>query len=74
MPKKSGRISAREFSSRFTEVVSRYLSALPPAEQDKRIMDAERAAMVTSRVEAPQLAELKKLDRSFFCPVPAFRS
>jgi hypothetical protein len=53
MPKKSGRISARAFSRRFTKVVSRHLSALPPAEQDKRNKNARRAAMATSRVERP---------------------
>ena len=73
MPKESRRISAREFSSRFTKIVSRHLSALPPAEQDKRNKNAERAAMATSFVE-PQLAELKKLGRSLCYPVPAFRS
>lgn len=53
MPKNRKRISAREFSSRFTKIVSRQLAALPPDEQDKRIKNAERAAVGASRAERP---------------------
>jgi hypothetical protein len=61
MPKKSGRISAREFSIQFTKVVSRHLSALPPAEQDKHIKDAKRATMATSRVERPATRRVEEI-------------
>jgi hypothetical protein len=53
MSKKSPRISAREFSNRFTKIVSRHLSTLPPEEQDTRIKNAERAALAASRAERP---------------------
>jgi len=53
MPRKRRRISAREFSDRFTKIVSRHLSALPAEEQDKRIKNAERAALAASRAERP---------------------
>jgi hypothetical protein len=53
MTKKRRRISAREFSSRFTKIVSRHLSALPREEQDKRIKDAERTALGAIRAERP---------------------
>jgi hypothetical protein len=53
MAKKSKRISAREFSSQFTKIVSHHLSTLPPEEQDKRIKNAERAALAASRAERP---------------------
>jgi hypothetical protein len=42
MSKKRQRISASDFSDRFTKIVSRHLSALPAEEQDKRIKNAER--------------------------------
>ena len=50
MTKKRRRISAREFSSRFTKIVARHLSALPHEEQDKRIRDAERTVLGASAV------------------------
>ena len=53
MSKKRQRISASEFSDRFTKIVSRHLSALPAEEQDKRIKNAERAALAASRAERP---------------------
>ena len=53
MSKKRQRMSASEFSDRFTKIVSRHLSALPPEEQDKRIKNAERAALAASRAERP---------------------
>ncbi len=53
MSKKRQRMSASEFSNRFTKIVSRHLSALPPEEQDKRIKNAERAALAASRAERP---------------------
>ena len=53
MAKKSQRISAKEFSSQFTKIVSRHLSAMPPEEQDKRIENAERAVLAASRSEHP---------------------
>jgi hypothetical protein len=53
MPRKRKRISAREFSNRFTKIVSRHLSALRPEEQDKRIRNAERTALGASRAERP---------------------
>ena len=46
MSKKRQRISAGKFSDRFTKIVSRHLSALPPEEQDKRIKNAERTAHI----------------------------
>jgi len=51
MPKKAQRMSAREFSDRFTEIVSRHFATLPPKEQDKRAKNAERAARGISRAE-----------------------
>ncbi len=48
MSKKRLRISAREFSDRFTKTVSRHLSTLPAEEQDKRIKNAERTALGAS--------------------------
>ena len=51
MSKKSQWISAKEFSSQFTKIVSRHLSALPPEEQDKRIKKAERAAIAANHAE-----------------------
>jgi hypothetical protein len=51
--KKRKRITAREFSSRFTKIVSRHLSTLPAEEQDKRVKKAERAALGASRAEHP---------------------
>ena len=53
MSKKRQRISASEFSNRFTEIVSRHLSALPPEEQDKRIKKAEGVALTATRAERP---------------------
>lgn len=53
MPRKRKRISAREFSNRFTKIVSRHLPALGPEEQDKRIRSAERTALGASRAERP---------------------
>jgi hypothetical protein len=53
MSKKNQRISAKEFSSQFTKIVSRHLSTLPPEEQDKRIKNAERAALGANRAERP---------------------
>jgi len=53
MSKKRQRISASELSDRFTKIVSRHLSALPAEEQDKRIKNAERAALAASRAERP---------------------
>jgi hypothetical protein len=53
MSKKRPRISASEFSNRFTEIVSRHLSALPPEEQDKRIKKAEGVALTATRAERP---------------------
>ncbi len=53
MAKKPKRISAREFSSRFTRIVSRHLSTLSPEEQEKRIRNAERAALSANRVGRP---------------------
>jgi hypothetical protein len=53
MTKKRKQITAREFSSGFTKIVSRHLSALPAEEQDKRIKNAERAAIAASRGERP---------------------
>ncbi len=53
MAKKRSRISAKEFSNRFTKIVSRHLSALPPGEQDKLIKNAERTALGASRAERP---------------------
>jgi hypothetical protein len=53
MPRKRQLISASEFSSRLTKIVSRHLFALPPAEQDKRIKNAERTAPAASRAERP---------------------
>ncbi len=53
MSKKRQRISASEFSNRFTKIVSRHLSALPAEEQDKRIKNAERAVFAASRAEHP---------------------
>jgi hypothetical protein len=51
MAKKNQRINAKEFSSQFTKIVSRHLSALPPEEQDKRIKKAERAAIAANHAE-----------------------
>jgi hypothetical protein len=53
MTNKRKRITAREFSSRFTNIVSGHLSALPAEEQDKRIENAERTALGASRAEPP---------------------
>jgi hypothetical protein len=53
MTKKPKRISVREFSSRFTGIVSRHLSTLPAEEQDRRIKNAERVALAASRAERP---------------------
>jgi len=53
MPTKPKRISAREFSRRFTKIVSRHLSTLSPEEQDRRIRNAERTALSANRVERP---------------------
>jgi hypothetical protein len=53
MTKKSQRMSAREFSSRFTKIVSHHLGALPPEEQDRRIKKAERTAVAASHAERP---------------------
>ena len=60
MSKKRQRISAREFSDRFTKIVSRHLSALPPEEQDKRIKNAERAALAASRAERPTIRRVEE--------------
>ena len=53
MSKKGQRMSASEFSERFTKIVSRHLGTLPPEEQDKRIETAERAALGATHVERP---------------------
>jgi len=53
MAKKTQRISAKEFSDRFTKIVSRHLAALPLEEQDKRIENAARVAHGVSRGERP---------------------
>jgi hypothetical protein len=53
MTKKRKRITAREFSSRFTKIVSRHLSALPTGEQERRIKNAARTALGASRAEHP---------------------
>ena len=53
MPKKRRRMSAREFSSRFTKIVSRHLSTLPAEEQEKRIRAAERTVARLTRAERP---------------------
>ena len=53
MTEKRKPISAREFSNRFTKIVSRHLSALSSEEQDKRIRNAERTALGASRAELP---------------------
>jgi hypothetical protein len=53
MSKKRLGIGASEFSNRFTEIVSRHLSALPPEEQDKRIKKAEGVALTATRAERP---------------------
>jgi len=53
MSRKRQRISASEFSNRFTKIVSRHLSALPAEEQDKRIKNAERTVLAASRAERP---------------------
>jgi len=53
MSKKRKRLSATEFSDRFTKIVSRHLSLLPPEEQNKRIKSAERAALGATRAERP---------------------
>ncbi len=53
MTKKRKRITAREFSSRFTKIVSRHLSALPTGEQERRIRNAEHTALSGNRAEHP---------------------
>jgi hypothetical protein len=53
MPRKRQRLSASEFSDRFTRIVSRRLSALTPDEQDKRIEKAGHAAIPASRAGRP---------------------
>ena len=53
MSNKRQRISTREFSKQFTKIVSRHLSTLPADEQDKRIKNAEHAAMAANRAERP---------------------
>ena len=53
MAKKRKRISAREFSTRFTKIVSRHLSTLPPEEQDRRLRNAARTALGASRADRP---------------------
>jgi len=53
MTKKRKRITAREFSSRFTKTVSRHLSAMPTGEQERRIRNAEHTALSASRAERP---------------------
>ena len=53
MSKRRQRLSANEFSDRFTEIVARHLAALSPEEQDTRIKNAEHAALDSSRVERP---------------------
>jgi len=60
MSKKRQRISAREFSDRFTKMVSRHLSTLPPEEQDKRIKKAERAAIAANRAERPIIHKVEE--------------
>jgi hypothetical protein len=53
MIKKRKRITAREFSSRFTKIVSHHLSALPAGEQERRIRNAEHTALSGNRAEHP---------------------
>jgi transposase len=53
MTRKRRRMSAREFSTRFTKIVSRHLSALPAEEQEKRIRAAARTAHRLTRAERP---------------------
>ena len=53
MIKKRKRITAREFSSRFTRIVSRHLSGLPTGEQERRIRNAEHTALSANRAEHP---------------------
>jgi hypothetical protein len=53
MTKKRNGITARQFSSRFTKIVSDYLSALPAGEQERRIRNAARTALGASRAEHP---------------------
>jgi hypothetical protein len=53
MARNGKRVSAREFSRRFTKIVSRHLSPLPPEEQDKRIKAAEQTALQASRASRP---------------------
>ena len=47
--KKKRKVSAREFSKRFTRIVAAHLSTLPPDEQDRRIRAAERVATTRCR-------------------------
>ena len=61
MPKKAQRMSAREFSDRFTEIVSRHLATLPPEEQDKRVKNAERAARGINRAERPTTRRVEEI-------------
>jgi hypothetical protein len=60
MARKPKRISTREFSKRFTKIVSRHLSALPPEEQDKRITSAERTALSANRAERPTTCRVEE--------------
>jgi len=61
MPKKTKRMSAREFSDSFTEIVSRHLAASPPNEQDRRIKNAERAARNITRAERPTTRRVEEI-------------
>jgi len=53
MRRKQKQISPREFSNRFTKIISRHLSSLPPEEQDRRIGNAQRTVARASRAERP---------------------
>ncbi len=53
MRKKTRRTSAKEFSDRFTQIVSQHLVTMPPDEQDQRIKNAERVARRLTRAERP---------------------
>jgi hypothetical protein len=61
MSKKRQRISASEFSERFTKIVSRHLSAMPGAEQDRRIKKAERAVLAANRAERPTTRRVEEI-------------
>ncbi len=60
MSRKGRRISAKEFSDRFTKIVSRHLGGLPSEEQDKRIRNAERVAHGASRADRPTTGRVEE--------------